>query len=497
MAQAFVQRGWLYAALGAAALVAHARRDRWLSALDRRFFRERYDAQRILRDVLTEVRNARSFEDAAPRAIGQIDLALHPQCAAVLVRRPQDAAFHAAGFVGSAPPEIPADSKLMSLVRVLAKPVEIEQSESGWLRRQLPPHETSWLTTSRIEWVFPIALGAERTEALLVLGPKRSEEPYTQEDRDLVEGIASGLALLHERLTPPLSSGVRRSSAGAFLVAPVTERYVVLRELGRGGMGTVYEATDTELDRGVAIKIMRPDLMTSAEAKARFKREARAAAGFSHPNVVTVYDVGVAEDGRAYLVMELLAGTTLRESLRQEGRLPAPRAAAILRGVCAAVEEAHGRHLLHRDLKPENVFLARTAGAEVPKILDFGVAKLLEAPEETAMAGDTTPGQLLGTLAYMSPEQLRGLPPAPSWDVWALGVIAYEMLTGTHPFAGGLQRLTDLEARRVAPTGIHLGPHAPRWDALFARVLSPDVAERPATSREWLTAFEETLAEAV
>ena len=186
----------------------------------------------------------------------------------------------------------------------------------------------------------------------------------------------------------------------------------------------------------MAIKVIRPDLLGSAEAAARFKREARAAAGFAHPNVVTVHDFSVAEDGRAYLVMELLSGCSLREALRRDGRFPTPRARAVLGGVCAAVEAAHERRLLHRDLKPENVFLVRAGDGETPKVLDFGVAKALDAGEGTASQVDTGTGQLVGTLAYMSPEQLQGGAPEPAWDVWALTVIAYEMLTGAAPLLG-------------------------------------------------------------
>jgi hypothetical protein len=493
MAQAFVQRGWLYAALGTAALVAHGRRTAWLSALDRRFFRERYDAQRILSDVLSDVRSARSFADVVPGVVDRIEKALHPRCVAVSVRDPHDATFRTMASAGEPPPAIPAESKLIALVRVLGKPLELPQSESGWLRRQLPPAETEWLTASQLEWVFPIALGAERAEALLVLGFKRSEEPYTRDDQALVEGIASGLALLHDRLTTPAPGRAGTASISGVVVPPVAARYVMGRELGRGGMGTVYEASDTELERGVAIKVMRPDLMTSPEAVARFKREARAAASFSHPNVVTVYDVGVADDGRAFLVMELLTGETVRQALRREARFPASRVTAVMRGVCAAVDAAHRRHLLHRDLKPENVFLSRAGDVEVPKILDFGVAKLLDLDEETALRGDTAPGQLLGTLAYMSPEQLRGMPPAPSWDVWALGVMAYEMLTGRHPFETRPAIGDDPGTRTPRATAVHGLGEGERADRFFESALSPDAAQRPATAPEWLERFEQLL----
>jgi tRNA A-37 threonylcarbamoyl transferase component Bud32 len=499
LAQVFLARGWLWAALAGAALLAHAKSRAWLPALDRAFFRERYDAQRILRGVLADVRQTTDLAAAASRAVSQIDAALHPEFAAILVRDPDEPAFRVSASSRElpAPPDVRAEGKLMALLRVLGKPVELSQSDTGWLRRQLPAEETDGLVRARIEWIFPIALGADRAEGLLVLAPKRSEEPYTQEDQDLVEAIASGLAVVAERTTAAASA--RAASAGGDGSLPTVEtaafafgrRYVVRREVGRGGMGTVYEARDTELERAVAIKVMRPDLLSSAEAAARFKREARAAAGFTHPNVVTIYDYSVAEDGRAYLVMELLAGCSLREALRRDGRFPPPRARAVLAGVCAAVTAAHERRLLHRDLKPENVFLARAGDGEIPKVLDFGVAKALETGESVASQVDTGTGQLVGTLAYMSPEQLQGGAPGPAWDVWALTVIAYEMLTGAHPFAGtGRPLHAAALTGPCAPPSLHLGDDGQRWDALFAQALGPDPSRRPARAHELLTRFE-------
>jgi hypothetical protein len=499
LAQAFLARGWLYAVLGAAALLAHAKSRAWLPALDRAFFRERYDAQRILRGVLADVRQTTDLAAAGARAVSQIDAALHPEFAAILVRRADEPSFRVSAAAGQlpAPPDVRADSKLMALVRVLGRPVELSQSDTGWLRRQLPAEETEALVRARVEWLFPIALGTDRAEGLLVLGPKRSEEPYTQEDQDLVEAIASGLAVVAERTTAAVSSPAASGGGdGSFATAETAvlafgRRYVVRRELGRGGMGTVYEARDTELERAVAIKVMRPDLLSSAEAATRFKREARAAAGFTHPNVVTVYDYTVAEDGRAFLVMELLTGCSLREAMRRDGRFPPSRVRAVLDGVCAAVEAAHERRLLHRDLKPENVFLARAGDGETPKVLDFGVAKALDGGEGATSQLDTGTGQLVGTLAYMSPEQLQGGAPTPAWDVWALSVIAYEMLTGQHPFAEtGRPLHAAVLAGPCALPSLHLGDEGQRWDVLFVQALGPDPGRRPATARDLLARFE-------
>ncbi|MBN1570124.1 MAG: serine/threonine protein kinase [Acidobacteria bacterium] len=257
----------------------------------------------------------------------------------------------------------------------------------------------------------------------------------------------------------------------------------------------VYESFDIELDRLVAIKLIHPGLTESSEAAARFKQEARTAAGFTHPNVVTIYDFGVAEDRRAYLIMELLHGSTLRQELNRIHRFPLMRAQEILSGVCAAVDTAHRRRLLHRDLKPENIFLANAERAETAKILDFGVVKSLMRLGEDGDGSQTEPGRLVGTLRYMSPEELRGEKPAEIWDLWALAVVAYEMLTGAYPFAGR----TSAEVRNAIldgkwrPFHTHLVEASSGWQHFFERALALDTALRPQSALQLLYDFKQSI----
>jgi serine/threonine-protein kinase len=158
-------------------------------------------------------------------------------------------------------------------------------------------------------------------------------------------------------------------------------------------MGTVYEASDGELERRVAVKVIRDDMVGSLNGADRFRHEARVAASFAHPNVVTVYDFGITDNGRGYLVMERLNGATLRETMRRDGRVPPSRTLHIMRGVCQAVDAAHRRQLIHRDLKPDNIFLTKE---QVPKVLDFGIAKFVRpALDSTAL---TATGAVVGTL---------------------------------------------------------------------------------------------------
>ncbi len=414
-----------------------------------------------------------------------------------------------------------ADSKLATLLQVLGKPLEVSLSGTSWLRQQLPPGETRFLRQARVDLLVPIATSPERTQALLALGPKRSEEPYTGEDLSVLVSIATSLGLLLSFERPAVAApasphafgecptcgvcydtGVTRCPQDNAALSEVrfgrllADRYRLDRRLGRGGMGTVYAATDTELDRRVAAKVIRETLVGSADAADRFRREARATAAFAHPNVVTVHDVGVADGTGAFLVMELLEGMNLREALERHGPLETPRTLAILRGVCAAVEAAHDEQLVHRDLKPENIFLTETRDGETAKVLDFGIAKFLSAPPASESETETAAGVLLGTLKYMSPEQLRGGTVQPAWDLWALGVVAYEMLTGTHPFATATPddshravlagRFTPLAAASSDPLGA--------VQPFFERAFAADVAKRPASARALLGDLEHALA---
>ena len=351
----------------------------------------------------------------------------------------------------------------------------------------------------------------------MVLGPKRSEEPYGTEDQELLSGIGSALALLLERpLTSALGgfeecprcglcyeSGMGRcgSESAQLTRMPfnrlLTSRYRLERRLGRGGMGTVYKATDTSLERAVAVKLIREDLVASSEAAERFRREAKAAAAFAHPNLVTVHDFGVDLDTRVFLVMELLEGFTLRQRFEQQKNFTPQQILQVLGGVCAGLQAAHENGLVHRDLKPENIFLAQSGSGEVAKILDFGLAKFLGSTANSAAATvDTLPGVLMGTPQYMSPDQLSGEPASAAWDVWALAVITYEMLAGMHPFPATSvgQMHHSIISGRFTPLSTHL-PDAPAgWQQFFDRALSPKTAGRPQSAKEFVSALAKAFA---
>jgi serine/threonine protein kinase/tetratricopeptide (TPR) repeat protein len=204
--------------------------------------------------------------------------------------------------------------------------------------------------------------------------------------------------------------------------------YEVVAPIGAGGMSEVYRARDHRLDRDVALKILHPELAGQTEAVARFEKEAKAVAALSHPNIVAIYDYGHA-DGVSYLAMELLDGETLRAEVN--GPMAWRRAATIVATVADALRTAHAQGIVHRDLKPENIVMTRSRAL---KVLDFGLARAFAQPAEAAAETLTTPGTVMGTAGYMSPEQVRGEPAGPASDLFSLGCLFYELLSGRSPF---------------------------------------------------------------
>jgi hypothetical protein len=512
-------RWWWYVPLGAALLVVRSRREQWLRSLDRRFFRERYDAQRLLTSIAEQAARASTFDAIAPMIEQQVDEALHPTFVGLFRHVPARSIFCAdSGPVpSSGPSELPASMTVIGLLSLLRKPLALSLGETAWVRHQLPPEERTLLLERGIELLVPITAesAGELPLGLLVLGPRRSEEPYNQEDMDLLSTIAHAIGVLLQRSVNDQRDLAECDHCGACFAGstevcvhdgrPLTqmcgtlvlnERYRLERRLGRGGMGTVYLAEDAVLERKVAIKVIREGFTGPLDLATRFRREARTAAGFAHPHVVRVYDFGIDRNGRLFLVMELLEGSTLRERLTSAAPLDRSEVLHVLRGVCSVLDAAHARNLVHRDLKPENIFLQRHGSGTVPKVLDFGLAKALNvdrgAGGSTTIA--TTAGMLVGTLEYMAPEQLAGDVVSPAWDVWALAVIAYELVTGVHPFRRGAGLRLDASSE---PAGTVRESHpqlSHELDGFFRRALSPQVEARPRDAMQFLAALERALA---
>ncbi len=274
------------------------------------------------------------------------------------------------------------------------------------------------------------------------------------------------------------------------MIGRVASHYEILAKLGEGGMGVVWRARDTRLGRQVALKMLPAGAAATPHQRERFLREARAASALNHPNIITIYEIFEFEGGDA-IAMELVAGRDLR-SILEAGRLPAPEARQYAIQMAGALARAHAEGIVHRDLKPANVMVSVEGGV---KILDFGLAKLVAGnTEDTRTAAPTEAGTLLGTVAYMSPEQAEGKPVDARSDIFSFGALLYEMLSGRRAFAGGsgVAILTTV-LRDQPPPLSQLVPGLPaELEKIVARCLRKDRAERYQNMADVRSALEDS-----
>ena len=479
--------------LVAAGLFYRHRARAWLDA---HFFREEYDARKILVSLAGRVRFETDPSDLASLVVKQIDEALHPEMAAFMVDGVQPGYMAPVSTLHRQPEVLPSDGGVMTMLRWSDQPLEIFLNDPRSPARRLPPQELEWLEQTGATLLVPVVGADRRLVGVIVLGEKRSEEAYTSDDRQLLASIAAQVGLgfdvarlrrrveaaggLESAATQALAAAVqpmvecpvcgRCEEAGTAVCSAdnsplysvqgvprvVDNKFRIEQLLGRGGMGAVYRARDVRLDRLVALKVVRPELLSDGEARQRFRREAQIVARLQHPSIVSVFDYGTFVDGGAFLVMELVRGEDLRRVLQREGRLEVDRALPILTAVCAAIDAAHREGVLHRDLKPENILLP--GGGLSAKVLDFGVAKVMaDVPDRDALKTGTgslvtAAGMIIGTPAYMAPEQLHGVAPDVRSDVFSLAVVAFEMLTGELPFGrSSLAEIVMAHARGVPP----------------------------------------------
>ena len=256
-------------------------------------------------------------------------------------------------------------------------------------------------------------------------------------------------------------------------------QYRIVEVVGHGGMGAVYRARQVSVSRDVAVKILRPELAEDEDIVRRFENEAAAVSRLRHPNTVRFYDYQTTDSGELFIVTELLSGAPLTHYLAG-GALDLDRTLNVVDQVCASLAEAHGAGVIHRDIKPENIFIDRVGDEDVVKVLDFGIAKLGEA------TGDiSAPGRIVGTPAYMSPEQVRGEPIDLRSDIYALGVTLYQMLTLRTPFVGDTPIAVCFKHLNEAPQPMTMvAPWADipaPLEALVLQMLSKDPDDRPAS----------------
>jgi eukaryotic-like serine/threonine-protein kinase len=440
--------------------------------IDRRFFREAYDEEQVLLSLVDDIRARDSLTDLSRLVSDRLGATLHPERLYLVYRslEGRDFSLEYSSGGGSAELQIPEDAALVRVMEARAAALEPGAEDAA-----LPADEREWLSRLAVRLVVPMLTAEGRLVGLILLGDKKSEVPYGLEDRRLLQAVAAQIAILYEntalkrrvardeqsrrevlsRLARDEFNVVKEcpqcgtccdavvetcpaDGAPLVLTIPVERtvdgKYRLERVLGTGGMGAVYEATDLRLGRCVALKILLARNFGNPGALRRFEREAQAAARLRHPNIVVVHDYGTLGMEGAYLVMELLKGTTLRSELDRVGSLHPPVAADWFDQILDGVAAAHAAGVIHRDLKPDNVIVTRDPqGRDVLKILDFGLAKLSfgEPPDPKSL---TVPGTVLGTLRYMSPEQLSGEPTDERSDVFSIGVLVAEALIGRHPF---------------------------------------------------------------
>lgn len=479
-------------------------RKRLLEALDRRFFREQYDARRLLLHVVSIVRSGSDMLVVSRASIEEIEKALHPKHISLWHLDAEGSAlqrgFHRGvtrvvpppegrpeAFTTPDAPPLPANGTLASLLSNDEEPLDVHARHTRALLQRLPDDEREWLRAVDAYLIVPLLI-ERRLVGAMVLGERMSEEPFSREDRELLRMLAGQLALTldYTRLKHSPSLVWAPSDgrlAGGATPAPVhlhvsdvvqlcprcgrcyardalrcefdqqalvpesgvprviEEKYVITRLLGRGGMGSVYLATQKRLNRPVAVKVLLAHLVGSSTMRTRFEREARIVARLRHPAIVTIHDFGVLPSGHAYLVMEYLDGDTLRKIITS-GAQPLGSAINILTPVGEAIDAAHKAGVIHRDLKPENIMIVRDHSVLTPRVLDFGLAKMtgpIGEDEATLVQSGHSHG-VVGTLMYMAPEILSGHTADAKADQYSLALIAYELLSGEHP----LGRATDL-----------------------------------------------------
>lgn len=443
-------------------------------AIDRRFFREAYDRERVLSHLIGQIADIDSLSEISALVSRQLTATMHLRSISVCFRDNAGSEMRlrcdsASGL--QAGPPLPDHWRVLRLGRANRKPLDTtELNRAGWSAA-----ERNFFEKLGTQLVVSIGLANQETAGLLVLGGKKSEEPYSPADQKLLQGIAAQMAVVYERiwlrqqvevdrrLRNEVLAHVDSQSVDLLKECPtcgvcydrraencahdgsklthtlpvartIESRYRLDRRLGQGGMGAVFEATDLRLRRKVAIKVLVGALFGNLPALRRFEREAEACACFRHPNIVTIHDFGRIGEAGAYLVMDLLSGTTLRSELKRNGTLAPLVAAEWFNQLLNGVQAAHNTGIAHRDLKPENVFITSLeTGGDRVTILDFGLAKLRVA-EQPGMENLTMPGTVMGTMGYMSPEQLAGQASDELSDLFSVGVMVFESITGVLPF---------------------------------------------------------------
>jgi len=334
----------------------------------------------------------------------------------------------------------------------------------------------------QIDQLFHSALKCEPTaRAAFLERACKGDEALRREVESLIVSHEQPDSLI-DSPADDLAAELLAGSDAALTAGQIVGPYKIVSLIGKGGMGEVYLAQDTRLGRQVALKLLPTYLSGDNDRLRRFQQEARAASALNHPNVCVVHEIGRTDDGRHYIAMEYVAGLTLREQMANH-QLKLGQTLDVATQVGAALAAAHGAGIVHRDIKPENV-MVRNDG--LVKVLDFGLAKQTTIPvvvddrASTKMLVHTEPGMVMGTVAYMSPEQARGLEVDARTDIWSLGVVLYEMVAGNVPFAGATSSdlIVSILDREPLPLKRYLSEPPPELQRIVSKALRKDKEER-------------------
>jgi eukaryotic-like serine/threonine-protein kinase len=484
--------------------------------LDRRFFREAYQQEVVLRRLMARIKELDSVEEVSRIVCNELDAALHPKWLYLAEWRgePADLAFVRASTPGALRIAAPAREDLLGLLKACQQPRECVLVPGGEHGRDANGSDSVL--------VIPVSTRSWNQGGALLLGERKSEEPYTDTDRNMLDAIADAMAMAFENLDlkkkvdeelrekhevlgrldrdhinllkecptcgacyDRVDETCRDDCSRLTLSLPVertiAQRYRLERRIGQGGMGVVFEGTDLNLSRTVAVKVTTGRLFGDQSALRRFDREARILAQLRHPNIVALHDFGRLGADGAYLVMERVAGTSWRAELQRLGKVPPTTLAIWLDQLLGGLHAAHEGGVVHRDLKPENAIIEPCKdGGCLLKILDFGVAKAkLEASGGKNL---TETGIVMGTVAYMSPEQLRGEPADCRSDIFSVGVMAVEAISGRLPrrAADGTITMTMLSSM----LGVEQGQANVELHPLLTRCLADDPNKRPSSVTE-------------
>ena len=487
--------------------------------IDKKFFREQYNQEKVLHELIEDVKESDSMSKLSRLVSSRIQSALHPTSVYLFYEDKHESDF-STGYTTSENSDnlkLSADSPLLRFMQTKRGAFELPLTNGDGL----PRRERAWLSSIGASLLVPMHGTDGKLAGFFSLGEKLSEIPYTSRDKELLETLANQIALVQENLS--LKDRMRReqriktevlsrfdegninllkecpfcgkcfdrtaekcdadNSELTFSLPverTIENRYRLEKLIGKGGMGAVYEATDLRISRKVAVKILSGAMFGNKDALRRFEREAQTAGRLQHPNIVTVFDYGVLSTEGAFLVMELVRGESLADLLKQKGNLDLPTTKEWFAQVLDGLEAAHKAGIIHRDLKPDNILVTQNdAGGARLCILDFGLARLSEA--ETAMAQSVTvPGTIMGTFGYMPPEQLRGEKTSEQSDLFAVGVMIYEALHGEKPFRGKNYH----ELLQLMTTELSFEEFDPQAEEFFRRSLAPDSEQRFSTATE-------------